>query len=51
MSNARGTERESSQQRGAGEGGEGADVQGCEARGLREGVGRGFGGGEGEEGG
>jgi len=51
VSNARRTESESGKQRNAGDGREGADVKGREARGLREGVGGGFGGGEGEEGG
>jgi hypothetical protein len=49
VSDARGTEGESSEQGNAGDGRESANVQGREARGLRESVGGGFGGGQGEE--
>ena len=49
MSDPRRTKSKSGKQRYAGERGERADVEGREAGGLREGVGGGFGAGEGEK--
>lgn len=50
MTHSRGGEVEGERERKGGDGAEGADVEGCEARGLREGEGRWFCAGEGEEG-
>lgn len=50
MSDTSGTERESRDEGNGSEGREGAHVQSREARGLREGVGGGFGAGERKEG-